>query len=339
MAEIIFTADDFGVVDSINDAVIDLVNHQLINSVEVLTNYGKNGSKSIENTKKLLDQTQDSNSKIELGIHLTITSGKPLTNSSGLSEIIENGSFKNFGHISSKANTKSIYNELAAQIEVLISDAEIKPFVTHITNHHDSLWFFPEYAKQLVQISNDFDLPIRNPKSFPKKRNYTYNMVIVPLLGIGKMSAEDASMIREGYLLRAKNKFPDGELKFLSTHFMDSRFYGPLPPAEIKMSQKKRHLTKKGELMEQMLSNISPEDIAEFMFHVRKGSDNENHRTFDEEMKTCGYEGINPNYFDSRTIEYQGLKNNYDRIKLFMTANNIKYGSWKNATTIQLRGA
>ena len=67
MNKIIFTADDFGVVPSVNDGIIHMVNKGLINSVEVFTNYGK----SIENTLGLINQTQGKS--FELGVHLTIT--------------------------------------------------------------------------------------------------------------------------------------------------------------------------------------------------------------------------------------------------------------------------
>src|SRR4051812_27086814 len=90
MKQLIITADDFGVYPSINEGIKSAVLKGKVNSVAVLPNY----KDSIKNTKELLEAVQN---KVEIGCHLTITSGKPLV---ATTETFMNGSsFRSFDNL------------------------------------------------------------------------------------------------------------------------------------------------------------------------------------------------------------------------------------------------
>lgn len=335
MNKVIFTADDFGVIPSVNAGITHLVDRGLINSVEVFTNY----EKSIENTHQLLKDVGDK--PFELGVHLTITSGKPLTNNPGLNPIVENGSFKPFSKINSRAKTNALYNELKLQIEQLMDDDELSKRLTHLTCHHDALWFFPNYTLQLEKLSKKYNLPVRNPKSFPPKRDKMYYTVIVPLLKKLNLSDEDVKLLKATYKLRKKGFFPKVDLNYRAPHYMDSRIYGPIPNLAIAPDRKAKKVLQKQKKLAKMLRKAvvaggKREDyLIEFMFHLRKGKLTGGHKAFRKEIEGIDYAGINTDYFDSRTIEYETLRFYENKIKALI-GDKFELGSWKDAKNMKL---
>ncbi len=337
MNKIIFTADDFGVVPSINNGIIDMVNRGIINSVEIFPNYHQ----SVENTIDLLDKT--TGMEIELGVHLTITSGGPLSSNSALKPILDDqGLFRKFSNTNSNASGTAIYNELVAQIEALRSNPRIQEKLTHLTNHHDALWFFPEYTKQLIRVSKEFGLPVRNPKSYPPKRDKFYYSIILPALKVFSLSLDDILLLRKTYKQRKNGRFPNENLNYRAPKYMDSRYYGPIPNKEIDKDQKGKKIEKKIEVFEKMLTKAihsggQNNDLIEFMFHLRKGTLDGGHDAFYDEIKGLSYDGINPHYFDSRTIEFEALRFYEPQLKSLFNQSKIGHGSWRDSKLHTLR--
>ena len=73
MTKIIFTADDYGCVDEIDKGIRYAIKGKMTNSVAVFAN-GPNRIKSFAAIKKLQD-----GKLVDVGCHLTITSGSPLS--------------------------------------------------------------------------------------------------------------------------------------------------------------------------------------------------------------------------------------------------------------------
>lgn len=329
--KLIFSADDAGVVNEIDNGIIDLVNIGMINSAEVLTNYGENGSLSLFNTKRILKETKDSGNPLELGIHLTITSGSPISGTQGLESILdEKGRFISFNKLPSTAKPDAIYREIEAQANVLLNDSKTASKVTHISNHHDALWFYPNYTEQLLKLADKLNLPIRNPHSIPIINSFIYYVV----RGRFKMSrgiAKDRKTIKRFYELRKKKKFPGKDIKFKSTHYFNSKIYSTMSHfTQVEANDLNKHInTSKNDIFEMIrkasFSSKKGENIVEFMFHVRKGTMYLSRNL----VNLPYYNGINPRYFDGRTIEFKTLR---DRSKLIldkMKKNNCVFGSWK----------
>lgn len=336
MNKVIFTADDFGVIPSVNAGITDLVNRGLINSVEIFTNYHK----TIENVQQLLNDTNGAN--LELGAHLTITSGKPISGASGLDAIIEDGSFLPFNKTNSRATDSAMYAEIKAQIERIMDVPEFREKITHITCHHDALWFFPEYSKQLIRAAKEYNLPIRNPRSYPSKRDKLYYTVVLPLLKTFSFTREDIGLLKESYKLRKDGFFPNQDLNFRAPDYMDSRHYGPIPSNVITGHEKAKWILKKQKALGKMLRKASNAggkndiQLIEFMFHFRKGTLEGGHKAFQAEMDALDYAGINAKYFDSRTIEFESLRFFEEQVKECI-GDKFELGSWTQASVKTLK--
>src|SRR6476620_3508454 len=139
MKHLIVTADDYGVFPAINEAVIEAAKAKKINSVSVLANYDGAGNyrSSQENLKILLDEAGE---ELDIGCHLTITSGKPLTKEKMDFIRDEDGNFlsyRSFRNFKSPAEKAALKNELCAQVDRLHELTGFK--IKHLTNHHNSL--------------------------------------------------------------------------------------------------------------------------------------------------------------------------------------------------------
>ena len=341
-SKFLFTADDAGVVPQIDNAIIDLANRGILTSTEVLPNYGKDGGKSVFNAKRILDETAVHGKQLELGIHLTITSGGPVNEASkdGLSAILKDDgkSFVSYRDLGSKADIESLYKELKAQAEILLSNDDLKGRITHLTNHHDALWFYPEYTKQLIRLANELNLPIRNTRTRPDVKGWIYYVVQNLVRDI---SDEDKKKIKDAYEDRQNGFFPGESITYRSTTYMDNRHYnvldlwGTVDPrdARISIRSKKRKLRKMFKTAEEVAEELHRDNSVEFMFHVRKGKILQYEGIEDLPY----YNGISPEYFDGRTMEYRSLRDNSRFIQRMLSKGQFELMTWADCEKITLK--
>ena len=84
MKRVIVTADDFGMCQYVDDAVLDLLKIGTLTTTNVLTNYG-----SLENVKELKKMDN-----ISVGIHWNLTSGTPVSKPENIPSLVtEEGKF------------------------------------------------------------------------------------------------------------------------------------------------------------------------------------------------------------------------------------------------------
>jgi predicted glycoside hydrolase/deacetylase ChbG (UPF0249 family) len=340
--KIILTADDFGVEDSINQGIVELVKKGLINSVEVLCNYGSNGTKSANSTLMLLEEAVSANKSIEIGVHCTLTSGSPLTTVPEMNSILNHrNQFKSYEKLVSNVPFQTIKNELIAQVNVLLRHAEIAPYVTHISCHHDALWFYPIYTQAYISVAREFKLAVRNPISYPPYRTWAY-YVLKNQLKLQKESTE-FELIQHAYELRKIAQFPGKDLSFCTTDYMDNRFYSLQNHlTQVDPRDRKKNIRNKGEKLKRMFAkakdtgvNGKPAELVEFMFHVRKGKILESANR--ERRDLPFYSGIDTAYFDGRVIEFETLLKNEYFIQQYMQANSMSIGSWTNCSPLTLQ--
>jgi predicted glycoside hydrolase/deacetylase ChbG (UPF0249 family) len=353
-SKLIFTADDYGVDQSIDDGIIDLVNQGIIQSVEILPNYGDNGSLSIQNSLRLLDETKSFNPNLELGVHFTITSGKPIKRTSGLEAILCKGHFISANKTNSAATTKAIYDELMLQANVLEKIPQIWNKITHLTNHHDALWFFPAYTDAYIQVANKLELPVRNPQVQPLKNEWKY----YKLFGLLFASKEDKKKSRQAYKDREAGLFALRDLKYHSTHYLDSSFYSlwhtiskSSPYSPDKLIQKRQ---KELAAIFNRIKNFHDQNgqqVAEVLCHVRKGSLANSEVRLSEEFRNqmgadafaefdlSNYNGISTRYFDGRATEYTSLvwAKNSNKLQTLFDQHFVETGSWKDCVEWGLR--
>lgn len=111
----IICADDYGLSNAIDDAVIELIQKDRITATSCIVN-NYNAKVSILKLKKYID-------KIDIGLHLLLTDGKPLSNQKSNGGLVDhNGNLNNFWKLTAKTYShriqfESVYNEIRAQIE------------------------------------------------------------------------------------------------------------------------------------------------------------------------------------------------------------------------------
>ena len=131
MKKLIVTADDYGVFPSVNQGIIEAIQKDKVNSVACFSNY----EKAVENINHLVNTVGD---KADIGCHLTISSGKPLTFKDH-EAFTRDGYFRPFGELDIDKVEKvlpELKKELIAQVENL-RDSGLK--VNHLSCHHNTL--------------------------------------------------------------------------------------------------------------------------------------------------------------------------------------------------------
>jgi len=168
-----------------------------------------------------------------------------------------------------------------------------------------------------------------------------YYTVILPLLKKFNFSPEDVKLLKQTYKLRKKGFFPRRNLNYRAPHYMDSRIYGPIPNFAIDPDRKAKKIIKKQNQLAKMLRKAivaggkRADYLIEFMFHLRKGQLAGGHKAFKKEMNGIDYPGINTDYFDSRTIEFETLRFYEEQIKALVD-DKFELGSWTDAKVMTL---
>lgn len=172
---IIFNGDDFGYSRGVNLAMIDCYEKGVMKSCSLMVNMP-----GAPEAAKMMKEHPG----LSVGIHLTLTVGKPLT--PNLKTLIkENGNFnKGMLRESEHVNQEEIRTELRAQMQRFIDLTGQKP--AHINSHHGICKI--QGAEEVVcELANEYDLPIRRFFTLPEG-NHPLTSYEVPLLKLGEMA-------------------------------------------------------------------------------------------------------------------------------------------------------
>lgn len=252
----ILTADDFGPIEFINNGVIDLVQKGLINSVHILSNFAQD--KLISELKRLAEAVPEQ-ALLDIGIHFTINSGKPLYGTSDgermiplhWQKFVENiGSetqpnwvfkgFKDFyqnflllprNSTEYKTYEKAIKQEFKLQrqqLETAISDVNdqfenARLVLTSSSNHHNLVITAHELLNLYLEASEG--LAVRAPKMIPQLTGWALEKVNALLMKCDSKKYRDiAKGLREHF---NDNQFYRGEedLNIKSPAYVDGRAY------------------------------------------------------------------------------------------------------------------
>ncbi len=306
MAKIIFNADDYGFCDQVDAGVIKAIDNGLINSVAAFGN-GHNG---VERLKKLAS-LQD---KADIGCHITITSGAPITDMEMFTREM-NGKkfFRTFTQLKRPDPKKTaeiqkakeeLKTEINAQIDVLV-DAGIE--VRHLSSHHNSLIFFPEYFEAQIEVARDRNIKLRSTTIVPKGKNNLY------LAQLAVRSIDNLGIKNFAELIKFTSKIEDwmgnypGRIPAMPDA-IDGSHYGPLGMDNIKTAKEfERKRKKKAEELQKNIQNLTPNQVIEYCFHLCD-PDGLSHYTFTDEKQPDYYPGVDWKYFDSRKLEFRSLE-------------------------------
>lgn len=325
MKRIIINADDFGVVPSVNAAITDAVKAGKVNSVSAFTNY----KDAVVNARQLVKDAADAQKQLDLGVHLTISSGRPVLEEArnsvyGLCD--KDGNFKSFTELSNdKIDTTMLRKELLAQIGQL-TDNGIP--AKHLSCHHNTLTTFERLFKVYVDVAREAQLKMRSVAIEPVAKN---NLYVKVFLGIKLKDDNDKEDIRQmkAFLKTIRERFveySDNQVK--SPSYLESAHYGPIPLVAIRETALNKQIADKKKDLRDIVQRFGQSQDAqsmELMVHLRKGGVSlwEN---YSKEVNDTGYQGIDPKYFDSRVVEFESLMQT-DLTSLF-NEHGASYGSW-----------
>lgn len=305
MSQIIFTADDYGAFPSIDRGIIAAVKAQRINSVAAFSN----SARSINSVQNLQRIAENLNLKVDIGCHLTLTSGKPLTKGNR-DWTKKNGQFRDFSDhkrtnsISRKRQVDLLKNEMRAQINAFLNKGiEVK----HISSHHGAHTWFEDYLEAYLEIGKEFSIPVRSPFMVPQHDNNKY-LGVLNILLTGNLKdgyKREFNAFRKEYynhierLLKPRNQQP--------TYETNSSHYGPIPLIPIGAEIMDKFAEDKRKILEKVLEKL-PEERIEFIFHVIENN-YAGLKKFKKESKRgkFKYDGVNRKYFDGRMVEYRSL--------------------------------
>lgn len=179
----IVCADDFGISQSVSDGIIELLSMERLTAVSCMLNYDKN----IDNQMvKLINYK----SNCDIGLHLNLTSGRPLTNgldsSSGL--VDQRGSFLSFNKLlknvlTNRVNTSILFNEIEKQLNFF---ALLTNFLPNFIDGHQHVQQLPIIRDVLLELcakiykNNKFYLRVG---TFPLRQAIVNNLSLRMIIG------------------------------------------------------------------------------------------------------------------------------------------------------------
>jgi predicted glycoside hydrolase/deacetylase ChbG (UPF0249 family) len=296
MKKLIITADDFGPVTGINNGIFKAIEEGKLTSVASFVTFENN--QQVINEAKLIFKKHN----IEVGLHLTITSGSPAAKISLIPNLVDkNGEFYNVKHLPLQNVTRNeIKIELEAQYNKFVSLYGYKPL--HISNHHGVLDLIPDIYETYLEFCQKKNVPKRSAKIIPSFNKSLYYSFFV------SDSFKDKYKGFYHYIRTLKDEdvidyYRNKYIKINSPSYLDSRFF--------KMRNKKS--------LHSSLRKITAHHTNEIMLHLFDGNINENYN----------YQGIDKNYFNGRKKELKCLleSNFFDLI--IKKPKKYNLGSWK----------
>lgn len=150
MLKLIINADDFGYSRAVNYGIIDAHTEGVLTSTTCLTNMpGREHAFQLGREHRSLG----------IGVHLTLTCGRPLLDSHQTLADAD-GNFKKLHHYTAKfhVDQDELYREWKAQIEAFLISG-LTP--THLDSHHH-INNRESILPVFIQLANEYKLPVRN---------------------------------------------------------------------------------------------------------------------------------------------------------------------------------
>jgi predicted glycoside hydrolase/deacetylase ChbG (UPF0249 family) len=148
---LIINADDYGYFSSVSRGIIECARRKAITATSIMAN-----GPSFEDTIEWLREFPE----LDIGVHLNITFGTPITSDMKACLDPYNGMFQNRMKIamlilSKKIPVSTVIKEWRAQIARCIS----KGFKILFINSHEHMHMLPTLFKPFVELAREFDIP------------------------------------------------------------------------------------------------------------------------------------------------------------------------------------
>ena len=315
MKKIIVTADDYGAHEYIDRGITIAAEAGCINTASCIVTF----SRAEESIKRFIAFCKKKNIEINLGIHLSLTAGKPLLGNEVNSLISKDQEFMNVNYFDyDKINPFEVYYEANKQIETLKNIVENEGLkLDHITSHHGIMTLFPDFLKIYLLLAAKYALPVRNPilisrekiwgfRSSPMKREGMYRgFKILQNEGADQVLI-NASTISVKSLKSNLHVFNNGIARY-PDHFIDT-FY--------KNGSKKR--------LKKILKYLPDSQKSEMVVHLGSGE----YKDTPQEREL--YNGINFDYFEGRLEELKTIINELNLKNYVNITSSINLSGYNN---------
>lgn len=164
---LIINADDFGLSPKVSQGIIQVWQQGVVSSTSALV--------TAEGALKHITHAPPD---LPMGLHLNITTGKPLSNPADIPTLVnEKGEFYDmpaFLKQLSTVNVDDIRREINAQAKAM---QQIRPF-DHLDYHHHIFALYRPFFALLIEIAKEFNVPVRQPAVYggirlpARNRNY-----------------------------------------------------------------------------------------------------------------------------------------------------------------------
>lgn len=202
--KLILNADDFGLTESVNNAIVDCFKAGTVKSTTIMMN-----QPGTEHAVALYQQGLIP----EVGLHFTVTAGRPLSKPEEVPTLVDAvGNFLSQNQLFNKHDVcpLQVTKELRAQYQAAI-DAGLK--INHIDSHHFAGVFSP-LKVAFITVANEIGLPVRRVDNVTPGQD---------LLNVATPDAFDMSFFADGAdekhlktLLSAyKEQMPSGILELM----------------------------------------------------------------------------------------------------------------------------
>lgn len=316
--KLIFTADDYGVVDAIDIGVCKAVQQGWINSVEVFSNAPSKLGPAIKRLADIeLDEyiakrkLESSGAYVNIGAHLTLTSGCPLTDATLLRKGNDpKESFREWvdfkrPKISLKEEKAMIRTELEAQIIALRDAVEEYDHLefNHLTSHHNSVYYFEPYASVFFELAKKHKLAVRTPLGRPKLKDALFYWQLYVRLN-GDMTDRNRNKMWK-FVYNLDQFIQSYQDKPVMPDFHNNVHYGPPPFVRLNPKRIKRKVRAKNRKVKKWLDKHK-NDTVEFVFHLIN-DDYSQLNAYMQSARSNNYPGVKPEYFDGRMAEFRSL--------------------------------
>lgn len=158
-SNVIANADDFGIRSSVNKAILYCFEQDYINSTSIMVNTGF--------FEEAVDFIHDQPSIINVGVHVNLAAGKPISNFNQPAYLTDDGNW-NFNIVNKKLNFLSAADQAAfskeihAQIDKALSN---KIPLVHIDSHRH-IHNLPGFYKLFLEAAKHYKLKIRLSQTY-----------------------------------------------------------------------------------------------------------------------------------------------------------------------------
>ena len=166
--KVIITADDYGVCDRIDRGIEHAIEHNKLTAVSVIIAHAS----SLERVKRLYDIQQKKikeGKPFGIGLHLSITSGKPQAKEAVGSLVAKDGHFHEASYYPfASVKASDLRKEINAQFDRISKAVPIEE-LDHLTNHHGIVYFKQDLFETYVDVAAKHGVSVRSPMSWMRK--------------------------------------------------------------------------------------------------------------------------------------------------------------------------